>query len=121
MEDETFIRFTEINNAINTLNDYAVLGDNQALQLFEDELAKEEFTLHDFLYELDLVRDEPDPKDLILSSIELYKEVITSNTPFNAPEMVVAYLLESGLSGTDAHSVLCTVQTLHEYDLELQT
>ena len=121
MENDTFIRYNEINNAINTLSDYGVLGDNQALQLFEDELAKDEFTLDDFLYELDEIPEELDPKDLLLSSLDLYKEVMASKTPFNAAEMVVGYLIDSGMAHSDAHSVLCTVQTLYDYGLKIES
>ena len=119
MKTEVFIRFFEINDALNILTDYGVLGDNQGIDLLTETLAAEGFTLDDFLDELEC-EEEKEPKQLLLDSIDLYKEVTEGKTPFNASEMVVAFCLDAGLTSSEAHSILGTVETLYEYDLTIQ-
>ena len=57
------------------------------------------------------------PQELLLIALEIYKEEYEGETPFNASESVVSYLLLKGLSSYDAHSYLCTVQTLYELNM----
>ena len=111
---EEFQRLTRINDALNVLTELPLISDEWATEVFITALDDAGYSLDEWAARLEC---DPDPEELLLESIALYKEGIEGTHPFNAAEIVVGYLLEEGLSSTDAHSMLCTAQLLYDFRL----
>ena len=117
MDTETFLQYSDINTALNFLTDHGVLEDDAALTLLKAELAQKEYTLDDFLDELD--GDQRTPQELFMQGNNLYLEVLHGDTPFNADEMVIAYLMDGGVAQSDAHTMLAAMITAEELELKI--
>ena len=53
-------------------------------------------------------------KSTLIDAYYLFVDEYEGEQPYLAAEMTVGYLLELGFNSSDAHSALCTVQTLYD-------
>jgi len=59
-------------------------------------------------------------KSTLMDAYYLFVEEYEGDRPFLAPEITVGYLLDLGFDSGDAHSALCTVQTLYDAGAEIK-
>lgn len=119
MKQATFKKLQEINEAINVLAEYPLLSDDRQMDLLVSALKLEGHTYEDWV-EANEAEIFSTPLDLFYLAKDMYENEMAGTEPYMANELVIATLLHSGMSSSDAHSILCTISTLYDYGISIE-